>query len=74
LAGGRRQHPSISRPAQPCECRDDTVFFTCPNASPGDPHGSTAYCVWIGGLTAQSVRFVEPFVDDGWEFYSGRDA
>ena len=48
---------------------DDAVAVTCSNPYPGDdedPHVS----LWIGALTEDAVRFVEPHLSDAWEYYS----
>ena len=65
--------PSWHWPAYPSRfyAGDDAVAFTCPNEDPpadGEPHRS----VWVGGLTEDGVRFVEPHVTDAWEYCSLR--
>ena len=48
------------------------VAFTCPNAvqsASGDAHLS----VWVGSLTDDGVRFLEPHLSADWDDYSPRD-
>jgi hypothetical protein len=51
----------------------DTVAFTAPNLTPeddGHPHLS----VWVGSLTEDGVKFIEPHLNDAWDYYSPRDS
>ena len=51
---------------------DDVVAFASPNVAPGeegDPHLS----VWVGSLTEEGVRFIEPHLSDDWDYYSPLD-
>ncbi len=51
---------------------DDAVAFTAPNPSPDDD-GHPHLSVWIGSRTEDAVKFVEPHLDDAWDYYSPRD-
>lgn len=62
--------PSWRWPGDPVRwyAGDDAVAFTCPNHYPGDeddPHVS----LWLGAISAEGVRFVEPHLSDAWDSY-----
>jgi len=51
---------------------DDAVAFTCPNPAPdetGEPHLS----VWVSSLTEDGIRFIEPHLNEAWDYYSPHD-
>lgn len=50
----------------------DAVAFTCPNTGleKGD---DPSLSVWVGSLTEGGVRFIEPHLSDGWDYYSPHD-
>ena len=51
---------------------DETVAFAAPNPSPGDD-GHPHLSVWVGSVSEDGVRFIEPHLNDAWDYYSPRD-